>query len=112
MEHGDAQRIRSRIGPGLERALAVGDSWLFAKGASSVRIMRTSALSLAVCGPGRVRRFLSFLSETELVAFLRDTEYALASTGFRFRGYATERRRQGDRRTLSRGAERRGPAPW
>jgi hypothetical protein len=111
MEPGDA-RLRNAIGPGLERGLAVGDSWLFAKGAASVRIMRTGALALAVCGPGRVRRFLSFLSETELVTFLRDTEYALASTGFRFRGYATERRKLGERRTAARGPERRGPAPW
>jgi hypothetical protein len=90
----------------------VADSWLFAKGASSVRIMRTGALALAVCGPGRVRRFLSFLTETELVAFLRDTEYALASAGFRFRGYAADRRRQAERRAASRGSERRSPAPW
>jgi hypothetical protein len=106
------KRTGGAIGPSLERAFAMGDSWLFAKGASSVRIMRVSALSVAVCGPGRVRRFLSFLSDTELVAFVRDTEYALASTGFRFRGYATDRRKQGDRRTASRGGERRGPAPW
>ena len=112
MEDGDARRTGDAIGPSLERALAVGDSWLFAKGASSVRILRTSALSVAVCGPGRVRRFLSFLSEIELVTFLRDTEYSLASTGFRFRGYATERRTQGERRIASRGGERRGPAPW
>jgi hypothetical protein len=88
------------------------DSWLFAKGLSSVRIMRTGALSVAVCGPGRVRRFLSFLSDTELVAFLRDTEYALASAGFRFRGYAADRRRMMERRTTLRGHERRSPVPW
>lgn len=111
MEHGDAPGVRDAIGPALERALAMADSWLFAKGASSVRIMRTSGLALAVCGPGRIRRFLSFLSETELVTFLRDTEYALASAGFRFRGYATDRRQHGERRTASRGGERRGPTP-
>jgi hypothetical protein len=108
----EAPRIRDAVGPTLERALGVADSWLFAKGASSVRITRTSALALAVCGPGRVRRFLSFVSDTELVAFLRDTEYALASAGFRFRGYSTDRRKQGERRTASRGGERRSPAPW
>ena len=90
----------------------MADSWLFAKGLSSVRIMRTGALSVAVCGPGRVRRFLSFLSDTELVAFLRDTEYALASAGFRFRGYAADRREMIERRTTLRGAERRSPVPW
>ena len=111
MEPGNPKRPPNAIGPGLERAPAMGDSWLFAKGAASVRIMRTGVLALAVCGPGRVRRFLSFLSETELVTFLRDTEYALASTGFRFRGYATERRKQSERRNATRGAERRGPAP-
>ena len=112
MEPGEPRGTGDAIGPSLERGLAVGDSWLFAKGASSVRIMRTSALSIAVCGPGRVRRFLSFLSESELVTFLRDTEYALASTGFRFRGYSTDRRQQSERRNASRGGERRGPAPW
>jgi hypothetical protein len=112
MEPGDAQNRRNAIGPSLERGSNVGDSWLFAKGASSVRIMRTGALALAICGPGRVRRFLSFLSETELVTFLRDTEYSLASTGFRFRGYSADRRKQAERRTASRGMERRGPAPY
>ena len=112
MEEERAHSIPDAVGPALERALAVADSWLFAKGASSVRITRTGALALGICGPGRVRRFLSFLSETELVAFLRDTEYALASAGFRFRGYATDRRMQGERRTTWRGGERRGPAPW
>ena len=73
--------------------------------------MRTGALSVAVCGPGRVRRFLSFLSDAELATFLRDTEYALASAGFRFRGYAADRRRTVERRTTLRG-ERRSPVPW
>jgi hypothetical protein len=90
----------------------VADSWLFAKGASSVRILRTGALALTVCGPGRVRRFLSFVTEADLAAFLRDTEYALASTGFRFSGYAIDRRHQGERRAIPRGGERRSPAPW
>jgi hypothetical protein len=87
------------------------DSWLFAKGPSSVRILRTGTLSVAVCGPGRVRRFLTFLSDSELAGFLRDTEYALASAGFRFRGYAADRRRCPERRLRTRGIERRSPAP-
>lgn len=90
----------------------MADSWLFAKGPSSVRIMRTGALALAVCGPGRVRRFLSFGDDSELVAFLRDTEYALSSAGFRFRGYAADRRTRAERRGGARGVDRRGPAPW
>ncbi len=88
------------------------DSWLFAKGPSAVRIMRTGALSVAVCGPGRVRRFLSFLSDSELVTFLRDTEYALASAGFRFRGYGADRRQRPERRASPRVGERRSPSPW
>ena len=88
----------------------MADSWLFAKGPSSVRIMRTGSLAVAVCGPGRVRRFLSFLSDSELVSFLRDTEYALSSAGFRFRGYAADRRLREERREVLRGAERRSPA--
>jgi hypothetical protein len=88
----------------------VADSWLFAKGHASVRILRTGALSVAVCGPGRVRRFLSFLSNSDLVNFLRDTEYTLSTAGFRFRGYAADRRRASERRTAPRGGERRSPA--
>ena len=75
-----------------------------------MRILRTGALSVAVCGPGRVRRFLSFLSNSELVAFLRDTEYALSTAGFRFRGYAADRRQRAERRTVTRGSDRRSPA--
>ena len=105
-------RTASGIGSGLEPGSGMNDSWLFAKGLSSVRIMRTGALSVAVCGPGRVRRFLSFLTDDELVGFLSDTEYALASAGFRLRGYAAERRRTAERRAAVRGTERRSPAPW
>jgi hypothetical protein len=72
--------------------------------------MRTGALSVAVCGPGRVRRFLSFLSNSELVAFIRDTEYALSTAGFRFRGYAADRRHSAERRGVMRGGDRRSPA--
>jgi hypothetical protein len=100
------------VGPALEITCHVAESWLFSKGPSSVRITRTSSLALAVCGPGRVRRFLNFLSDSELVMFLRDTEYALSSAGFRFKGYAADRRQSADRREETRGIERRGPAPW
>ena len=40
---------------------------------------------------------------------LRDTEFKLASTGFRFRGYAADRRRQAERRRSARRHERRSP---
>ena len=73
--------------------------------------MRTGGLSVAVCGPGRVRRFLSFVNDSDMVTFLRDTEHALASAGFRFRGYATDRRQTAERRSVSRGPERRNPGP-
>jgi hypothetical protein len=90
----------------------VADSWLFAKGTSSVRILRTAPLSLAVCGPGRVRRFLTFENDSDLVAFIANTEYVLAEAGFRFRGFAVERRQNPERRIPTRGIERRSPAPW
>jgi hypothetical protein len=106
------ERTPTAAGAGLEHWSGMADFWLFAKGVSSVRILRTGALSVAVCGPGRVRRFLSFLSEPELTVFLRDTEYALASAGFHARGYAAERRQAVERRATVRGAERRSPAPW
>ena len=87
------------------------ESWLFAKGPFSVRIMRTGGLSVAVCGPGPIRRFLSFVSDTDLVAFIRNTEDALAAAGFRFRGYATDRREAAERRSVARGNDRRNPSP-
>jgi hypothetical protein len=99
------------VGLTLETAPQVADSWLFAKGHSSVRILRTGALSVAVCGPGRVRRFLSFLSNSDLVNFIRDTEYALATAGFRFRGFGTDRRQNRERRSRPRDMERRSPSP-
>jgi hypothetical protein len=90
----------------------VADSWLFCNGGSSVRITRMGALAVAVCGPGRIRRFLSFLSDTELAVYLRKMEQTLASTGFHFRGFAADRRRRAERRDLPRGPDRRSPAPW
>jgi hypothetical protein len=90
----------------------VADSWLFAKGCSSVRITRTDTFGLTVCGPGRVRRFLSFTGEADLAAYLRDTEYALVASGFEFRGFAIDRRKRAERRDGPRGLDRRGPAPW
>jgi len=45
------------------------------------------------------------------VEFLRDTEYALSTAGFRFRGYAADRRARAERRAAQRGGERRSPAP-
>ena len=87
------------------------ESWLFAKGPFSVRILRTGVLSVAVCGPGRVRRFLSFMSDSDMVAFIRDTEDALAAAGFRFRGYAADRRQAAERRAIARGIDRRCPSP-
>ena len=105
------ERTVTAVGPGLENSSLMADSWLFAKGLSSVRIVRIAKLSVAVCGPGRVRRSLSFVTDSDLVAFLRDTEYALASTGFRFRGYGADRRVTADRRATRRGAERRSHAP-
>lgn len=85
----------------------MADSWLFSKGNSSVRILRTASLAVTVFGPGTVRRFLSFMSDSELVAFLRDTEYALAEAGFRFRGFGTERRHREERRGARRNGDRR-----
>ena len=73
--------------------------------------MRTGGLSVAVCGPGHVRRFLSFVSDADLETFLRDTESSLAAAGFRFRGYAQERRQRAEHRSAARGPERRYPTP-
>ena len=74
--------------------------------------MRTGSLTLAVCGPGRMRRFLNFSNPAELATFLRDTQYALGSAGFRLKGYAADRRRRAERREPLRGVDRRSPAPW
>ena len=90
----------------------MSDSWLFAKGDASVRILRTGTLTFAVCGPGRQREVHSFAEQTRLVEFLRDTEHELAADGFRFKGYAADRRAGRERRATERGMDRRGSAPW
>jgi hypothetical protein len=51
---------------------------------------------------------VSFVSDSELVTFIRDTEYELSLAGFHFRGYAAERRQRLERRSVARPAERRG----
>ena len=88
------------------------DSWLFAKGDASVRILRTGSLTFAVCGPGRQREVHSFAEQTHLVEFLKETEHELTAGGFRLAGYAADRRSGLDRRASGRGQDRRGTAPW
>lgn len=89
----------------------MADSWLFAKGDASVRILRTGTLTFSVFGPGQVREERSFAEPTHLVAFLRDTESMLAASGFRFKGFETDRRTGRDRRQKPRGPDRRRAAP-
>ena len=83
------------------------DSWLFAKDDATVRILRTDELTFAVSGPGRARRVRSFADPAQLVDFLHGIEQRLVDAGFRFRGYAAERRRGRDRRSAPRGPDRR-----
>jgi hypothetical protein len=89
----------------------VPDSWLFAKGNASVRILRTGTLTLSVLGPGHVREVRSFTDPAQVVDFLRVTENTLAASGFRFKGYAADRRTGRDRRQTARGIDRRGADP-
>jgi hypothetical protein len=96
-----------RAGAKLELGRRVPDSWLFAKDDATVRILRTDELTFAVCGPGRARRVRSFTDPAQFVDFLHVVEQRLADAGFRFRGYAAERRRQPDRRRVPRGPDRR-----
>ena len=85
----------------------MADSWLFAKDDESVRILRTDELTFAVSGPGRARRVRSFTDPAQFVDYLHAVEQRLADAGFRFRGYAAERRRGSERRTVPRGPDRR-----
>jgi hypothetical protein len=68
------------------------DSWLFEKGDSSVRIVRTGSLMFEVCGPGTSRERHAFTQDDELVSFLHDTVQQLTAFGYRPRGYGYERR--------------------
>lgn len=82
---------------------AVRDSWLFERGDSSVRIVRTGTLDLEVLGPGEHRERHAFAADEQIVSFLHRTGEELAASGYRPRGYGIERRAgESPRRDLDR----------
>lgn len=74
------------------RRLDMPDTWLYEKGDSAVRIVRTGTLVFEVFGPGEYREHHSFENDNELAKFLQRTEEQLTSSGFNPRGYNADRR--------------------
>ena len=70
----------------------MADSWLFIKGGTSVRILRTGPMSFEVLGPGTARKRHAFSVDDQLVSFLHQTGQQLTDFGYRPRGYGFERR--------------------
>jgi hypothetical protein len=82
-------------------------AWLFLRGAESVRIVRdAAAFVLRVEGPGYEREVHAFKDEAELGDFQRAYEARLLADGWVL-GASQERRSGRDRRTNSRGPDRR-----
>jgi hypothetical protein len=87
------------------------DSWLYSRDDAAIRIVRTGALSLEVCGPGAEHESHAFGDEMEVVEFLRHTSDRLSEAGFRPVGFGADRRTREERRDHRRGPDRRdGPA--
>ena len=72
----------------------MADSWLFEKGGSSVRIVRTGALDFEVLGPGEQRERHAFAAHEQIASFLHQTGDELTASGYRPRGYGIERREE------------------
>jgi len=83
------------------------DSWLFARGDESVRIVRRGDFELSVCGPGSKRGVCRFGSELEVSTYQAGYEQLLVNTGFTFEAFRKDRRGRGDRRLEVSGPERR-----
>ena len=70
----------------------MADSWLFVKGDTSVRILRTGPMTFDVLGPGTSRKRHAFSMDDQLVSFLQQTGQDLTAFGYRPRGYGFDRR--------------------
>ena len=82
-------------------------AWLFLRGAESIRIERDpKAFVLRIDGPGYEREVHAFKDEAEVAEFQRNYEARLMAEGWML-GASHERRSGRDRRTNSRGTDRR-----
>lgn len=68
------------------------DSWLWEKGNSTVRIVRTGTMDFEVLGPGERCAHYTFADQKQIVSFLNTTAEELTAAGYRPRGYGFERR--------------------
>jgi hypothetical protein len=86
-------------------------AWLFTRGRQSVRLVRREGpdgrIELVVQGPGAEGRTQVFATVPECMQHQSEVERALMAEGFTLR-HAPERRREADRRRLTR-SERRRP---
>lgn len=78
------------------------ESWLFTRADESVWMVRTSALELAVAGPGAERAAFTFAEEHELLSFQTEYEQRLLRTGFALEVFGDDRRSGRDRRRAPR----------
>jgi hypothetical protein len=85
--------------------------WLFVREAGSIRVDVTSPLTLAVRGPGTLRRVHGFAREVDLAEFAIALEHRLRADGWTM-NFQLERRVGGERRRQPRVTpDRRQPLP-
>jgi hypothetical protein len=81
--------------------------WLFVRGDESIRLVRNrTELVLFIHGPGSLFRRQEFEGEEALLYFQRSLEHQLVADGWELRS-THERRSGSDRRSQTRGADRR-----
>jgi len=82
-------------------------SWLFIKGDQSIWIERPFGCSMVVAGPGTTREQHDFADEDALQNYQIAIADRLASAGWLLWGVDRQRRNGVERRTTTRGADRR-----
>jgi len=90
-------------------AIAMESSWLFIRRHETVRVFRPGPawLHVAIAGPGGTRSVLRFATEAELQDFQASHEQQLIADGWHLAGTNVERRSGSDRRSRTRGDDRR-----
>jgi hypothetical protein len=90
-------------------AIPMETSWLFIRRHETVRVFRPGPtwLQVAIEGPGGMRSSLRFATEEELQDFKATHEQQLITDGWHLAGTNIERRSGSDRRSRSRGGDRR-----
>lgn len=85
-------------------------SWLFVRGPESIRVVRPTATVLNINGPGRSRAERTFDGEADVQAYQVHLAEEFSAAGFILIGENHERRSGRERRTLTRGVDRRAEA--